>query len=81
MNSRVYPAEIFEVEVAKLQGKIYCPNCYSFNVISVISYFPYIESKKRGSLSCKTCNKRCKSNQLLTINEVRNKKINEVIKK
>lgn len=81
MNSRIYPSEIFEKEVMKIQGKIYCPNCYSFNIISVISYFPYIESKKRGSVSCKTCNKRYNPNQLLTINEVRNKKIDEVIKK
>lgn len=78
MNSRIYPSEIFEKEFMKIQGKIYCPNCYSFNINS---YFPYIESKKRGSLSCKICNKRCKLDQLLTTNEVRDKKINEVIKK
>lgn len=81
MNSRIYPPEIFEKEVMKLQGKIYCPNCYSFNISSVISYFPYIESKKRGCLSCRCCNQRCRPNQLLTINEVRNKKIDGVIKK
>lgn len=81
MNSRVYPSGIFEKEVAKLQGKIYCPNCYSFNIISVISYFPYIESNKRGSFSCKTCSIRCNPLQLLTLEQVRDKKINEVINK
>ena len=81
MNNRIYPGYVLEKEMAKIQGKIYCPNCYSIDTMGDVSYFPYIESKKRGTTSCKSCKKRYKHLELLNKEQVRNKKIDEVLNK
>jgi len=81
MNNRIYPGYVMEKEMAKLQGKIYCPNCYSIETIGAVSYFPYIESDERGTTSCMNCRKRYKHLELLNKEQVRNKKIDEVLRK
>ena len=81
MSGRVYPPHFFEKEVARYQGKIHCPNCYSMDTFRAVSYFPYIESEKSGSSYCMRCRKNHKNLDLLSKEEVRNKKIDEVLEK
>ena len=82
MNSRIYPKEVFENEVNKYLGKIYCPHCYSFVIDSVLSYAKYnIKSKVRNMKYCGSCEKHTNNNNLLTKVEIRTKKIDEVLKK
>ena len=82
MNNRIYPKDLFEIEVNRLKGKVYCPNCYSNAVIvGNVSYYPYIESKERGTSSCHNCSMVFNFNNLLTKDEVRDRKIDEITKK
>ena len=82
MNGRIYPKELFleQVEKLKNKGKIYCPDCYSFVIEVVMSYSKYdLQSKLRGMKKCNSCGKIHKDDHLLTLIDVRNKKIDEVL--
>jgi len=83
MNSRIYPKEVFNAEINKLlnQGRIYCPDCYSINILDVsLTYSKYnTKSKVRELRKCGRCSGIFKSSEILTKSEVRNKKIDEVL--
>lgn len=82
MNSRIYPKEVYENEINRYLGKIYCPHCYSFVIDSVLSYVKYdIQSKVRNIKYCNSCEKHTKNSDLLSKKEIRTKKIDEVLKK
>ena len=79
----IYTKEVFNSEIKKLldQGRLYCPDCYSINILDVsLTYSKYdIKSRVRGLRKCDRCSGVFKSNEILTKSEVRNKKIDEVL--
>jgi DNA-directed RNA polymerase subunit RPC12/RpoP len=83
MNTRIYPQNVFLEQVEKLKNrdKIYCPNCYSLVIDTFMSYSKYdLQSKVRNVKKCISCGKVHKSDSILTLIDVRNKKIDEVLK-
>ena len=77
--NRIYPKDLYELELKKIQGKKYCPNCYSLNILTNRTHYPYIESNERGVIYCRCCNIDFDINLLLTKEEVRDKKIKDVL--
>lgn len=69
MNNRIYPKELFEKEVLRILLKKYCYHCYSEN--NVIK-------KINDPIICNNCGK---ETTLVNKEEVRNLKIERVMKK
>lgn len=80
MNNRIYTKEVFEKEIQRLNGKIYCPNCHSSSTTFNESYFPCTASTKRGLINCSNCRSNFEVCDLLSLDDIREKKINEVLK-
>ena len=76
MNGRIYSEEIFKQELAKLEmGFCYCPYCFSNNLSNNLSWFVLFYD-----YNCYDCGKIFSRNKSLAKNEVRNKKINTILK-
>ena len=77
MSSRIYPDEIFEKEFEKLRlGLCYCPYCFNNNLSNKDGpfqlFYDYI---------CLDCDEKFYANECLNKSDVRDKKIDRVLKK
>lgn len=82
MNTRVYPPEIYQKALNDLLGKKYCPHCYSDTKKITLSYSSLnIRSSVRNVKRCECCKKVLNDTELLNKQDIRNKKIEEVLKK
>lgn len=89
MNSRIYPKDLLDKAINDYLKKNYCPFCYNFLIGSVIlqhtaTYILKGDLSSRGNsddIWCKDCKLKLDRDKLLTKEEVRNEKINEVLKK
>jgi transposase-like protein len=76
MSSRIYPKEVFDREVDRLRSKYYyCPKCYSNNISNADGYFTLVYEYK-----CYGCKNVFLKKEALTLNDIRNLKINKIIK-
>jgi ribosomal protein S27AE len=72
MNSRIYPKELYQKEVNSLKVKIvklHCPKCFSNEII--VNY--------KDIYTCKECSAKSDFNNLLNIDQVRDRKINSIL--
>ena len=76
MNGRIYSEELFKKELEKLKmGFYYCPHCYSNNLSCAVGGFVLFYD-----YNCTDCDETFNRNKSLTKSEVRNKKINSILK-
>ncbi len=77
MSSRIYSEETYQREIDRLKlGYLHCPECYSKNIDyktdeGFTLFHDYI---------CKDCKRSRSKNDFLTLSQVRNKKINKLLK-
>jgi RNase P subunit RPR2 len=82
MNSRIYTKDLLDKAINDYLKKNYCPFCYNFLIGSVIQTATYVSSRSNSDDTwCKDCKLKLQRSNLLTKEEVRNKKIDEVLKK
>jgi hypothetical protein len=83
MNSRIYPEGLLDKAINDYLKKNYCPFCYNFLIGSVIQHTAtYVSSRDNSSdIWCKDCKIKFDRSNLLTKEEIRNEKIDEVLKK
>jgi transposase-like protein len=75
MSGRVYPAELFEEQVRQFNmKKLHCPYCLSNNLTDRVDYVVLFYE-----FSCSICHETFDRKKALTKNQVRNKKINDIL--
>ena len=73
MNNRIYDKEIYKNQVTMtrvIMAKLSCPNCYSLNIGVV----------KGDTCICNSCKNIIEFKELLTQQQARNKKIEDILK-
>jgi transposase-like protein len=76
MNTRIYPKESFDKAVRQYEVRTtICPRCYSKDIRLVDSKFDWV-----NEFECKKCDHKFNKEQSLTVESLRNKKIDDILK-